>query len=489
VSEANPDSDWESELIEDMAGMWLDPYAFVLYAFPWGEPGELENHKGPREWQAKILKEIGEELRANNLTRVNAIIQEAVASGHGIGKSALVAWLILWAMSTMEDTRGVVTANTDTQLRTKTVAEATKWHRLCITKHWFKMTATAIFSNDPEHEKTWRIDFIPNSPHSSEGFAGLHNQTRTLIIFDEASAIENIIWETTQGALTDENSQIIFAAFGNPTRTGTRFHQCFTRYRHRWNTHHVDSSQVEGTNKELIQSWMDDYGADSDFVKVRVLGQFPSQSDMQFIGAHLAEAAQDRQVHHAGASLVMGVDVARYGDDRSVIYFRRGRDAASQKRKVYRGISLMQLADYVAEDITTHRPATVFIDGTGVGGGVVDRLEQLGYGHVIVEVNAGESATDSERYKNKRAEMWAEMKEWLKVGSIPNDQVLFDDLTGLEYQFDMQGRLQLEKKEDMKKRGLASPDIADALALTFAEPVAPEEYAHKPVRVKRAMGR
>jgi len=128
----------------------------------------------------------------------------------------------------------------------------------------------------------------------------------------------------------------------------------------------------------------------------------------------------------------------------------------------------------VSEAVRTHQADAVFVDGGGVGGGVVDRLHQL---HVpVIEVNFGGKAEDS-RYQNKRAEMWGNMREWLQRGSIPRDQELIDDLIGVEYGFTPTNKIQLEKKEDMKKRGLASPDLADALALTFAYPVAPKGMA------------
>jgi hypothetical protein len=361
---------------------------------------------------------------------------------------------------------------------------------MCITSHWFKFTATALFSSDPRHEKTWRFDQVPWSERNTEAFAGLHNEgKRVVLIFDEASAIPDMIWEVAEGALTDDLTEIIWVAFGNPTRNTGRFRECFGRFRHRWTTRQIDSRTVEGTNKKQLQAWVDDYGIESDFVKVRVLGQFPSASDLQFMPINLVAAAQDRQAHSGGASLVLGVDVARYGDDRSVIYFRRGRDGAKIKPKIYHGISTMDLADRVIEVINATDPAAVFIDGVGIGGAVVDRLLQLGYGYCVIEVNVGASPIDKERYKNKRAEIWDEMRTWLKTGSIISGQEMMDDLIGIEYSYDMNGKLQMEKKDDMKKRGLASPDLADALALTFAEGIAPDDVRSKPVRVKRALTR
>jgi hypothetical protein len=183
-----------STILEEVAAYSLDPYHFVLFSFPWGEPEtELEAFKGPEPWQAEVLLEITKRLEAG--ATVHEAIQIAVTSGHGVGKSCLVAWIILWALSTFDDTRGVVTANTETQLKTKTWAELGKWHRLFAARDFFKLTATAIFSADASHERTWRIDMVPWSERNTEAFAGLHNKNRRiLLVMDEASAIPDVIW-------------------------------------------------------------------------------------------------------------------------------------------------------------------------------------------------------------------------------------------------------------------------------------------------------
>ena len=204
------------ELIDAAGEFAHNPLGFV--AFSW--PGTI-----PRKWQAEILTELGEKLKTGEIDTFSAIL-EAVASGHGIGKSALVAWLIMWALCTEVDTKGVVTANTENQLKTKTWAELAKWYSTCRYKHWFKFTATALFSSDPSHERKWRIDMIPWSERNTESFAGLHNAgKRILVVFDEASAIPDVIWEVTEGALTDEDTEIIWLAFGNPTRNTGRFRE------------------------------------------------------------------------------------------------------------------------------------------------------------------------------------------------------------------------------------------------------------------------
>jgi hypothetical protein len=465
--------DPELELAEEIGSYAFDPLGFVMFAFPWGEKGTLQDKTGPDAWQRDVLERI-----RDGLDTPAQAIQQAVASGHGVGKSALVAWLLLWSLSTHPDTRGVVTANTENQLRTKTWAELAKWHRLCICAHWFRQTATALFSTEPAHEKTWRIDAVPWSESNTEAFAGLHNEGRRIIVvFDEASAIPDVIWETTEGALTDANTEILWLAFGNPTRNTGRFKECFGRFRHRWQTMQVDSRSVQITNKEQIEQWVADYGEDSDFVRVRVRGVFPRAGSTQFISGELVEQARRRQAYSDRTEpLVIGVDVARFGDDQTVISFRRGQDARSVPWVSLRGEDTMQVAARVAESVRVYKPACVFVDEGGLGAGVVDRLKQM---HVkVIGVNFGAKpdriSVDEVKVKNKRAEMWALTRAWLRGGAIPDDHDLAADLTGVEYGFDENQAIQLEKKEHMKKRGLASPDMADALALTFAHPVLPD---------------
>lgn len=472
----------EAELARLMGECAKDPLLFVKRAFPWGEKGtELERYAGPDIWQVAALNSVKADLEKG------LPINLAVASGHGVGKSTLVSWLILWAMATFEYTRGVVTANTESQLRTKTWPELARWYRLFIAKHWFQMTATSIRSANPDEEQGWRIDAIPWSEKSTEAFAGLHNQgKRILVIFDEASAIPDIIWETISGALTDIETQIIWAAFGNPTRNTGRFRECFGRFKHRWKTLRVDSRTVNITNKDQIRQWVDDYGEDSDFVRVRVKGEFPRAGSMQFIPMDLVDAARKREPEaKLYDPLVMGVDVARFGDDQSVIVLRRGRDAKSVGWITMRGADTMQLAARIVDVANEVRPDAIFVDEGGVGGGVVDRLNMLRQPVIGVQFGgrADRSTQKSEGmvgYSNKRAEMWGNMRDWLKGGMIPDNADLAAELIGVEYGYvikDGVDVIQLEKKSDMKKRGLSSPDLADALALTFAYPVNPSDHS------------
>lgn len=471
----------EAALFDWLAGCTHDPYKFVLEGFPWGEPGtELERHPGPDEWQAEHLMEIRDKLQANP----HMPIREAIASGHGIGKSADASWIILWAISTHEMTRGVVTANTENQLRTKTWAELAKWHRLFIGSHLFKFTATAIFSTDPKFQKEWRIDAIPWSENNTESFAGLHNEgKRILVLYDEASAIPDVIWEVTEGALTDAETEILWLVRGNPTRNTGRFRQCFGKDRNLWSIKQVDSRTVRMTNKSQLQEWVDSYGEDSDFVRVRVRGVFPRAGSMQLIPGDIVEDARERACEALRTQpVVLGVDVARFGDDQSVVAIRQGRDGSSRSWRRFRGIDTMTLASEVHVVAWEYRADAIFVDGGGMGAGVVDRLEQLELppGCMLYEVNFGGKAVSSGRAKetaacsNKAAQMWWDMREWLHTGAIPDEQEIEDDLIGREYGYNAANEIVLEKKADMKKRGLASPDNADALCLTFAHPVAPK---------------
>ncbi len=454
------------QLIDAIAEFEHDPYAYVLFAYPWGE-GALKDHAGPEPWQVQVLKEIRDGL----LTPSEAI-QIAVASGHGVGKSALVAWIIDWGMTTKVDTRGVVTANTENQLKTKTWAELEKWHRLSAYKSFFQLEATSYHSVDPDHAKTWRMDIIPWSEKRSEAFAGLHNKgKRILLIFDEGSAIPDAIWEVSEGALTDSDTEMIWAAFGNPTRNTGRFRECWRRFRHRWKSYQIDSRQVAITNKAKIQKWIDDYGEDSDFVKVRVRGMFPAVSAKQFISTEWVDAALGKHLkpeQYNYAPKILACDPAWGGDDELVIAMRQGL-CFKILRTIPKNDNDIQVANLIARLEDEHKADAVFIDA-GYGTGIVSAGRTMQRNWQLVWF--GEKANDA-GFLNKRAEMWGGAKKWLQEGgAIPKDDVLYQDLIGPETVPRPDGKIQLESKEQMKERGLASPNRGDALALTFAYPVA-----------------
>ena len=475
-------------LSEESSSFYDSPYDWVLWAFPWGQ-GALKGFEGPDEWARSYLRQLGAEVEKRGFDGVNAVpaIRMATTSGHGIGKSAMTAWLILWIMSTRPHCKGVVTANTSAQLESKTWAELSKWHNMCATKDWFTVNsgkgALKIYHND--FSETWRVDAQTCKEENSESFAGLHAANSTpFYIFDEASAVPDVIWSVAEGGLTD--GEPMFFAFGNPTRNTGRFSECFTAMKHRWICRAVDSRKVKITNKTQIAEWAEDYGEDSDFFRIRVRGEFPRAGSLQFIPGDIVEAARARPPYADFSDpCIISCDVSRFGDDSTVIVVRRGRDASSVPWVTLRGADTMQVAERIVELSKVHKPDLITVDEGGVGGGVVDRLRMLKMNVMGVQFGANatpDSNTDEGAvfYFNKRAQIWGKMKEWLKGGSIPQgDADLAKELTSVEYGYSMKnGRdcILLEKKADLKRRIGVSPDRADALAISFAYDVQPSNH-------------
>lgn len=486
----------ELQLAHDIGGFFDKPLDFVMYSYPWDSDPSIQIVKlespyrerfgceyGPDRWACEFLDQLGEDIRSRGFDGVHAVepVQYAVSSGHGIGKSAMAAWLTHFIMSTRPHSKGVITANTAEQLASKTWAGVSAWVKRSVNRHWFTITtgkgAMKMVHND--HPDTWRVDAQTSREENSESFAGLHAASSTpWYLFDEASAIPSKIWEVAEGGKTD--GEPMHFVFGNPTRNTGAFAECFGKNRHRWRTWQIDSRKVQITNKTKIAQWVADYGEDSDFVRVRVRGVFPRASSMQFIPRHLVDDAMTREMGtyspHTRVALV-GVDVARFGDDESTIYTRMQRDGRTYPPKAFRELDTMQLAARVGEHINELKAlglkVITFVDGGGIGGGVIDRLRQLG--HEVIEVNFGGKPDDPKKYANKAAEMWDRVKAWLPFGYLPepdseHGEVLATDLTGREYGYNDASQIVLEKKEHMKERGLASPDHADGFCLTFAHP-------------------
>ena len=466
----------ESIVPIETVGEWLgacalDPTRFVMEAFAWGE-GELRNFSdGPMEWQGWVLEQIRE-----GLCKPGKPIKIAIASGHGCGKTALCAWIILWAMSTAPDMRGVVTASSEMMLTTRLRAELRKWFRLFRAAAFFELTATALISKDASHEQTWRVDLLPWNANRPESFAGLHNAGRRILcIQDEASAIDRVIWDTIQPITTDREAEVVWCAFGNPLHPEGPFRDCFAEGTD-WIVRHIDSRSVPITNKAEFDRWIAAYGEDSDFVLARVRGIFPRQAFNRFISPDVVDAAMQRDAEMSSDPLVMGVDVARFGDDMSVIYMRKGMDARTHPPLKFRNLSLDRLEDRIVELCAVNRVDMVFVDGTGVGGGLVDHLQRRRLN--VYDVQFGRKADQRrERYANKRAEIWGILKDKLQYLSLPRDSELREQLIGPEFTLNSRDEILLEPKDSMKRRGVASPDIADALACTFAC-----EYATLPAR-------
>ena len=463
---------------------------------------------GPDHWACEFLEQLGEEISERNFNGSVAVdpIQCGTSSGHGIGKSTLVAWVNKFILDTRPFSKGTITANTAEQLRTKTWAEVGKWHKRSLTESWFQYNSgrgsmSLRYKKFPEE---WFCTAQTSREENSEAFAGQHAANATsYYIFDEASAVPDKIYEVREGGTTDGEPMVF--DFGNPTRNSGRFfEECEGKLKHRYIVRKIDSRTVYITNKGRIDEWIEDYGEDSDFVKVRVRGEFPSQGSLQFVPTAWVQRASYRPVaRDRYAATTIGVDVARFGPDNSVIYPVLGNDARSFMPVVgdgiYNGLDNVAVAQKVIAKISFFEDlgiqvSGVFVDVTGVGSGVVDVLMRSGYSHIIFPVNFGTTPVfDPKLYRYRSDEMWGRMKDRIKTdlilpttpefleltGETPDRariqtaQQLFSELTQREFGYTLQGeKIHLETKKDMKARGLSSPDITDGLALNFAQDVA-----------------
>lgn len=448
-----------------------DPLAFALAAWPWGE-GELANDPGPDGWQTEALAAITEGFKTSN------IVQLAIASGHGVGKSAFISLVTEFVMQ-HANARGIVTANTGKQLETKTWPEVAKWHRLCLLRDRLEWRPMSLRASDPDLAPNWRCDAVTWSEDSPAAFAGLHNAGGwILLVMDEASEIPPIIWETVEGAMTDADAKILWIACGNRTQPTGRFVECFGKFKHRWRTFCVDARKARKSNKELIERWRQDYGEDSDFFRVRVLGEAPAVAAQALFSEAEIVAAMGRHLPveaYSFAGVALGVDVARQGDDETVLAVRQG--LYVHPLRPLRVPDATLVAAHVAQVQDTEHADVVCVDGTGgYGAGVVDCLRQVGRHPVEVQF-AGKA--DDPRFANKRSEMaWAVRAHLRSGGALPKDEALKEEMLAQTYAF-KGDKFQLCSKDEVKDAIGRSPDRFDALGLTFAVPVAPRlDLAH-----------
>ena len=461
-------------LAQDISRFYDNPLGFVMYVFPWGKAGTiLEKHDGPDKWQTEFLLKLGEEVRARKFDGHNAVapVRMCTVSGHGTGKSVAAAWVTLWIMSTRPHCRGVITASTFQQLSTRTWAAVSQWLRMSVVADWFEISSDRLWYKG--QKDSWFATAQTAVEQNSESFAGIHAASSSpFVIFDESSGVPDRIYEVSMGATTDGEPFVL--ALGNATRnSGWFFRAAFGSERSRWIRFSVDSRDSRFANKELLAQWIEDFGIDSDFCRVRILGEAPKASFSQFI-AHdiVAKCRKFKATAFEHLGKVIGVDVARSGDDRSAIICRQGRKV--RELAVYRGVDTVKLAHRVMGFIESEKPAAVVVDSTGLGAGTFDELKHCGYGRITHEFIASGRAQNNLQHANKRAEAWSLMRDALNAGiELPDSPDWETDLTGTEYFFNAKGAVQLEPKDALRSRGLASPDLADALSMTFSIKIAP----------------
>lgn len=404
----------------------------------------------------------------------------AIKSGHGVGKTAFLSWCILWFLCCFFPARVPCTANSASQLHDVLWAELAKWHRLLCELFpalglQFELRKDRLVMVGHELQsfavaRTARKE----KPEALQGF----HEDNVLVVVDEGSGVPDEVFEIGQGAMTGPNSFAVLT--GNPTRRNNFFFKVFNLFRDMWATLTVNAETVPMVSREHIQAIALQYGVESDQYRVRVLGEFPTVDSMQFIEPDLYDLACriDPQVFLHDA-LTLGVDVARYGSDATVLYPKKGRDARTIPYVRLFKKNVVEVSSVVGELHLKHRFDQIFIDSGGVGGGVVDLC--LARGLPVIGVDFGGKADrsipgqEAILYANKIAEMWGNMKQALKAGlAVPKDDALRDQMLDREYGYTLkEGRdaLILESKDDMRKRGVTSPDIIDALALNYAYPV------------------
>jgi hypothetical protein len=298
-----------------------------------------------------------------------------------------------------------------------------------------------------------------------EAMQGVHSDF-VLLLADEASGIPEEVFNAASGSMSGHNCTTILT--GNPTRTSGFFFETHNRLKDQWKTYHVSSFESPRVSKDFIEEVKIKSGEDSNEYRIRVLGDFPTTDDNTIISRELAEAATYRDVSvNPNAPTVWGLDVARFGSDRSALTVRQANVVS--EIQVWRNLDLMQLCGAVVAQYegSSTKPTEILVDSIGLGAGVVDRLRELGL--PVLGVNVSESPAVGS-YRNLRAELWYRCKDWLakRDCKLPKNDDLISELCSVRYTFSSNGKAQVESKDEMRKRGLRSPDLADSLMLTFA---------------------
>ncbi len=431
-----------ADKVQNLIDRWYhDPYRFVIEAL----------RAKPTDQQKLVLKAITPGTHAS------------IRSGHGVGKTALLSWLILWFICTRADARIPCTASTHSQLRDILWPEIAKWMNELPLQYQAALewqTERVIWI---ERKNTWFSVARTARKEAPEALQGFHS-SNLLFIVDEASGVPSEVFEVAEGALTKEN--VISVMTGNPTRLSGEFYRSHHADRHLWKTFHFSSEDSPLVSPDYVDRIARKYGKDSDVYRVRVKGDFPLAETNTFIPLPLVEAARTVECE-PGKRVVWAVDPARFGDDESALVKRAGSKVVEVSG--IRKRDTMEVAGWVASQAKKEKPDSIFVDVIGIGSGVFDRLKEQGF--PVTAVNVAERASDSEFYARVRDELWGAVKDALKDGlSLPDDEELSAQLSAPKYKFDSAGRIVIERKEDMKKRGVDSPDRADSLCLTYYQP-------------------
>jgi len=412
----------------------------------------------PQDWQREVMSAVAKGQR-----------RCSIRSGHGVGKSSCASWLMIWFLLTRYPVKIVVTAPTASQLFDALFAECKRWIKELPTpiKSLLEMKSDRIELGSSPTEAF--ISARTSRSESPESLAGVHAD-HVLLVVDEASGVPESVFEAAYGSMSGKDATTIL--LGNPTRSSGYFYETHTRLRDSWWTKQVSCLDSPLVSPDFIAEMELKYGADSNAMRVRVLGEFPLAEDDTLISLHAVEQASKRKVEQPeGTPVVWGLDVARYGDDASVLCIRQGRHLIELHS--WKKLSLMELAGRVLDLLhsSDEPPEEILVDSIGLGAGVLDRLRELDIS--ARGVNVSKSPAMADRYANLRAELWDLTKQWFSEEvQIPNDDSLIADLTAPRYSFNSSGKMIVESKAETKKRLGRSTDFADSLVLTFASSAA-----------------
>lgn len=408
----------------------------------------------PDKWQEEALESL------NTHDRVS------IRSGHGIGKSAFMAWAILWWMFTRFPCKVACTAPTSHQLNDVLWGEIAKWANK-LDPAWKDLLL--IKQDRVELKAAPRESFAvarTARKEQPEAFQGFHSE-HMLFVVDEASGVEDIIFQVGQGAMSTPGAKTLMA--GNPTRTSGFFYESHHKMRDNWDTFRVSCEDAKMVDQAFVDEMLKQYGEESNVYRVRVLGEFPLDEDDSVIPLGLVEDAVTREVEQIPGDIVWGLDVARFGDDITALA-KRQKNVLLEPIKAWSKVDLMQTVGRVVEEYREARdkPDVIMVDVIGLGAGVVDRLRELGL--PVRPINVGESPAIKDKYMKLRDELWFRAREWFmeKNCKIHDDSTLISELVQPKYQINSSGRIKVEGKDEMKKRGLKSPNHADAFLLTLA---------------------
>jgi len=422
----------------------------------------------PDDWQQDFLNAVASGER-----------KISIRSGHGVGKSTTASWAMLWFLLTRYPVKVVVTAPTSAQLYDALFAELKRWVKelpqpiqdlLDVKQERIELKASATEAF---------ISARTSRAEQPEALQGVHSEN-VMLVADEASGVPEAVFEAAAGSMSGHNALTIL--LGNPVRSSGFFFDTHNRLKDEWWTKRVSCIDSTRVSKEYVEDMKSRYGEESNAYRIRVLGEFPRSDDDTIIPMELLESAKHRDTRaYEDAPIIWGLDVARFGSDSSVLCKRQSNVVHTLER--WRNLDLMQLtgavvAQYEACDHKS-RPAEILVDSIGLGAGVVDRLRELNL--PARGINVSESPAMGQTYINLRAELWGKAKAWLEKRDckLPNNEDLIAELATVRYSFNSSGKMKIESKDDIRRRGLKSPDMADAFVLTFASDAGVASYGFK----------